>query len=377
MKTRALALVAAAAITVTAAPALPAATAAPDQLADLVTFNEISAAATQGRNAQGAPQDTVDPHRVLTNPRLEDVIAVVNDPTRDRIVLATTGTPTLELRRTIHRLYGSQAAVTQAPANLRPTSRDADTTPFTGGAAIGNYGAEHLRCTSGFSWTTSAGEPALLTAGHCYPAGSNQSVATNAIPGFRYWAGRATHTTVNSSGTIGLSGDLAVIDVQTTPDGTRIDRTSQGRMFVGGPTSTTTVPVTGVQPTARLGSSVCYSSAVLGEECGPIDADGHGGYTVIDTAFAYRSADGRIWTNLALALKDWGYCIRGGESGSPVYLPAAGGGVSANGIVNGGGGGDVEQQFVPRSSPTENCLLTFTPIGNASALWGGSVQTAG
>lgn len=377
MKTRALSLAGATALVALATATLPAANASPDPLADVVSFNDVAAAATQGRSVRTSAPSTIDARQVLANPALKDVTAVINDPAHNRVVLATDGPPDLELRRTVRRLHGPGAVLTQAPANLRPTSRDADTTPFAGGAAIGNYGAEHLRCTSGFSWATSTGSPALLTAGHCYPEGSDQSVATNATPGFRYWAGHAERTTVNSSGTIGLSGDLALIDVLAAPDGTDLDRSTQGRMFIGGPASSATVPVTGVQPTARMGTSVCYSSAVLGEECGPIDAAGHGGYTVIDSAFAYRSADGRIWTNLALAIKDWGYCVRGGESGSPVYLPGAGGAVTANGIVNGGGGGDVEEQFISRSSLTENCLLTFTPVGNATALWGGSIQTAG
>jgi hypothetical protein len=194
----------------------------------------------------------------------------------------------------------------------------------------------------------------MLTAGHCYPAGGEISVVTNATPGFRYWVGHAAQTTVDSSGTLGINGDLALIDTTTTADGTTLDGTGIARMFVGGATSGTTVPVAGVSKLAALGSEVCYSSSVLGEECGPIDPAGHGGYTVVDTAFAYRSSDGRLWTGLALAFKDWGYCVRRGESGSPVHRSRSDGGITANGILNGGSGGDVEEQFVAQNSMTGN-----------------------
>lgn len=360
-----------------AGPALGSPSAAGDfDLAPVVSFDDVLQEAARPHR-ESMPLRTPSPRDILTHPGLGDVYAVFHDRARRRLVLTTRHVPNSELRRRVRILLGPRGALAHAPVVLRPTSRDADTSPFSAGAAIGYYDDDRPRCTSGFSWRTETGQPAMLTAGHCYPAGGEISVATNATPGFRYWVGHVAQTTVNSSGTLGINGDLALIDTTATADGTTLDRTGAARMFVGGATSATTVPVSGVSMLATLGSEVCYSSSVLGEECGPIDAAGHGGYTVVDTAFAYRSSDGRVWTGLALALKDWGYCVRRGESGSPVYRDQPDGSIAANGILNGGSGGDIEEQFVAQDSITGNCLMTFTQIGSAYQLWGGQVDVTG
>jgi len=119
---------------------------------------------------------------------------------------------------------------------------------------------------------------------------------------------------------IGLDGDNAFITLVP-------QRRALAQVFNGGPTSDTTIPVSGVAD-LKDGIHVCYSGAASGEHCG---------FTVIGKphTVAFAEGDGTIRIR-----HEWratrAHCTsRVGDSGAPVYLERHGR-AYAVGILSGG-----------------------------------------
>ena len=207
----------------------------------------------------------------------------------------------------------------------------------------------------------------MLTAGHCYPTGSDLTAATNARPGYLYDMGASVGTTFNH-GTVGTDGDLALIN--TVPYG----RSGAPRMWSGGPTSTTSTTVNSVDLWTANGTAVCYSGMRRGVQCGTtVDSDGDGGYNVVDENYSWTDKAGEVLTRSVLATKGWGKCPQQGDSGAPVYINTPDTGVAAHGILSGGGGGG-DDQFVGKFEPS-HCIMMFTEIAQAYDQWSGHVET--
>ena len=204
--------------------------------------------------------------------------------------------------------------------------------------------------------------------------GSNFSAATNYGSGsYTYRMGHVVRSTVDSGGTVGSDGDLALISTKYALDGDLLNRSGAPRMFTQGTTSTTSTTVNSVDSWTSNGTAVCYSGMMRGVQCGTeVQDNGDGGFNVQDENYSYESSDGRQWNNVALTTKGWGKCPIPGDSGSPVYINTAGVGVAAHGILQGSGGGG-DDHYVGKYEPS-NCRMVFTEIGQAYQAFNGQVE---
>ena len=314
---------------------------------------------------------------VYDQPGMENISSAMHHYESNTVVLTSRVPVTDALREAVYLNFGDAAVLASEPVSIEPSSRDADTSPFYAGAWIGRYGASSSHCTVGFSWVGETGRSFMLTAGHCYPTGSNLSVATNFGNGNHlYQMGRVIRTTVDSGGTVGADGDLALIGTRVALDGTVLNRSGSPRMFTGGTTSTTSTTVNSVDRWTAVGVDVCYSGMKRGVQCGiEVQDDGDGGFLVQDENYSYESSDGRRWNNVALATKRWGRCPIPGDSGAPVYINTPGVGVAAHGILQGSGGGG-DDHYVGKYEIGGTCRMVFTEIGQAYQAFNGSVEVS-
>ena len=226
--------------------------------------------------------------------------------------------------------------------------------PFTAGARI----SAASECTSGFSWT-SQGTPAMLTAGHCAPNGGTVTVPGGAFGSVTSGSGEnwATGTgTVHFPGDTVYRGDLAMVKV-TAPG------TTQGRIYVGGPTSGTRKAVGAIWTRSPLvADAFCTGGAYSGEQCG---------WTVAAiNADVLVGAD--LARNVSVSSAKVGTCLQPGDSGGPVYTNRVDGKVTAKGVVSAGSGGGAD--FV--ADENDPCYSVFSDVRQALPVFGGSVQTA-
>jgi hypothetical protein len=331
--------------------------------------------------AVGHDQSQLDQivENVYKMPGMEDISSAIHDYSANRIILTSHNPVTDELRTAIYDNFGDAAVIASDPITLAPASRDADTSPFYAGGWLGHLNVSTPICTVGWSWVMADGSPRMLTAGHCYPTSgvgsADKSAATDYGSGsYTYQMGTAFSSTVNSGGTFGDDGDLAMIDTNRKANGDNLFREGDPQMFTGGTTSTTTTTVNSVDKWTSNGTAVCYSGMQRGVQCGNCcDSDGNGGYNVEDNNYSYESGDGRVWTHLAYTTKGWGKCVIPGDSGSPVYINTDGIGVAAHGILQGAAGGGPD--FYVGHFSTGHCVMIFTEIGQAYDGWLGHVET--
>lgn len=177
---------------------------------------------------------------------------------------------------------------------LAPVSRQNDAPPWKGGATIvlGN-----AACTSGFAVRNGANQRFLLTAGHC----GNPGV-------------RVTDPTGEFIGNAGAKH--ADHDIMLIPTGSVVNR-----QYVGGGDSNTTEIVRGWGD-VYVGEYLCQSGVTSARETGNPVCN-------IKVLFFYADREDLVEGEQMNGQQ----AARPGDSGGPVYGPAAGGGVIAKGTV--------------------------------------------
>ncbi|MEV7677925.1 hypothetical protein AB0O64_05095 [Streptomyces sp. NPDC088341] len=175
------------------------------------------------------------------------------DPADGRIVLETDAPPRLVSALT--DLSGAGAAQSEAAAQLRlrpGTTTDTfhrrdDSPPFYGG---GGLAAEGLLCSSGYAVQRS-GTRFMTSAGHCFNNGT--TVATE--------SGARTYGTVSDRRLPPVSNDAADMELIG-------GQSYAGRVFTGGVTSDTSIPVVSAGGAVVGFNNYCHSGRTTGEQCG-------------------------------------------------------------------------------------------------------------
>ena len=176
------------------------------------------------------------------------------DAATGRIVLDTNAPATVVSALT--QLSGAstaQRAVTGQMQVHRSTASDTwqrrdDVPAYYGGGGIQSGGA---LCSSGYAVTNSAGARFMVTAGHCFATGA--TVLTE--------AGTHTYGTVSNRHLPTVSGDAKDMELVG-------GQSYAGRIFTGGVTSSTSIPVVAAG-TAYVGyTNYCHSGRTTGEQCG-------------------------------------------------------------------------------------------------------------
>lgn len=287
---------------------------------------------TERLNRTPAQQDT-DSWIIFVDPRSNHAVIGASSPTADLDVIG----------------QDLPAAVTAwTNPNLRPLSRDNDTSPFRAGAAL--TGPQDP-CTSGFAWA-GLGTPHMLTAAHCAPSGGTLTVPS------ANWGTITSGSSENwttGTGTVMLPndttyrGDLAL--AQTTAGSS-----THGSTYRGNSTSNTTRAVGSTWTRSPQASDpYCTSGSVSGENCT---------WTVTATGANVTYSSGEVARNVTVGTSAT-FCLAGGDSGGPVYtvLPITGK-ARAKGIISSG------------STGNENCTSAFTDVLHAVTYFGGTAQTS-
>jgi hypothetical protein len=200
-------------------------------------------------------------------------------------------------------MSGKSAEQRQAASQLRLNhaavkdtfNRRDDIQPYWGGAGITDFGGI---CSAGYTVQNSVGTRSMVTAGHCFANG----------------AGVWTESGANFFGTVsnrhlptvtGEALDMELVGGQSYA----------GRIYSGGVTSTSSLPVVAAG-TAFVGyNNYCHSGRTTGENCG-------------HTA---TSISGQVCTQTGckspVIVFTGGNMIQGGDSGAPFYAKDSNGGV--------------------------------------------------
>lgn len=167
-------------------------------------------------------------------------------------------------------------------------SRQADISPFWGGAAIKN--AAGAVCSSGFVVKKSTGTRYMITAGHCYSVGTNVLTRGGNV----------------SMGTVVQRAPIASRDMEL------IGGKSYGRsVYVGGTNSSTGKTVTGAANPVVGTTGYCRSGQTTGEKCGQ---------KVISITANFCPTSGCKTNTIAY---NTGGASAGGDSGAPFYWPGS------------------------------------------------------
>jgi hypothetical protein len=217
--------------------------------------------------------------------------------------------------------YGTEAVAvrrTEVDAGMPAASREADSSPFWGGANVNG-------CTTGFPWHSSTVEM-MVTAGHCFPSGGSASTPVESMGTVRSGYEESWNSgtgTVLMSGQSTYRGDIALIRMYS-------GKYSGTRIYRGGYNSTSSAPVAGKwSRSPASGDQYCTGGRASGEQCGwKVVWSAAGNYT-------YNSGEvaRRVWRG-----DKRGWCIKAGDSGGPVYTVRSDGYVVAKGIISGATG---------------------------------------
>lgn len=172
-------------------------------------------------------------------------------------------------------------------------NRKDDTAPFYGGGGLSASGS---LCSSGYAVKNSAGTRYLTTAGHCYANG----VTVRTESGARV-VGVVTGRALASLG--GGARDMELLAGQSYA----------GRIFVGGTTSTTSLPVVSAGSATVGFNAYCHSGRTTGEQCG---------HTATSVTAQVCTTTGCKSPVIAFT---GGNLSQGGDSGSPFYAKNASG----------------------------------------------------
>lgn len=274
-----------------------------------------------GEGALGLPDSSAI---VMTAPDYENnrVIVTVDRPS-DRLFNGLAGR------------YGTHTVAVRVDADvprLRPATREADYSPFWGGAHLN---VPPGSCSSGFSWGDGTNNYMLL-AGHCVPDGGAvsttvQSMGTVAAGSRENWKTGPGNGTQYFTGQSTYRGDLALVTIEAGKNSSPyIYRESTGYGLVKEMWYRSPV----------IGDQYCTGGYKSGELCG---------WYVTQAFVDYTYTDGTTARNITAGGKT-GSCLIGGDSGGPTYTVRSDLGIAAKGIISGIGG---------------NCFNAFTDIWHA------------
>lgn len=286
---------------------------------------------------------------------------------RDNRIDAYATNVTISLRDALQTQFPGAVVLGQGPA-VNTFGRADDSSPFYGGALLGRKQtrdgpAADDPCTSGFSYRSATGAAQMLAAGHCWPTNSDRTIAATPYPfgQYNYILGyRAASSYRNGEGSIPVNGqqvgDISLLDVDR-------GKTSSAAIYVGGASSTTSMPVRGVNDTTSdVGGEFSISGRTTGETSG---------WTVVASMSSYTASSSGDFVAPVVRAERQGHCIRGGDSGAPVYTVASGG-AYALGILSGGGGGGNDQY----GGYFDPCRSFYSRVQNAPNAFGGRVLTS-
>ncbi len=166
-------------------------------------------------------------------------------------------------------------------------NRRDDSPSFYGG---GGLRASNALCSAGYTVTNASGNRWMVSAGHCYAIGTRVNTESNA----RYF-GTVTNRALTSLGQTGLDMELLNGGSYT------------GRIFTGGVTSTSSIPVVAAGSASVGYNNYCHSGRTTGENCG---------HTAVSTSAQVCTATGCKTNVIAFT---GGNLSQGGDSGSPFY----------------------------------------------------------
>ena len=213
------------------------------------------------------------------------------DATTGRIVMDTNAPATVVSKLTKATTNARVIAGFKVKVNKKRISdqfnRRDDSPAFYGG---GGLLASNALCSAGYTVTNASGNRWMVSAGHCYAIGTRVNTESNA----RYF-GTVTNRALASLGQTGL-------DMELLNGGSYA-----GRIFTGGVTSTSSIPVVGAGSASVGYTNYCHSGRTTGEQCG---------HTAISTTAQVCTATG-CKTNV-IAFRG-GVLSQGGDSGSPFY----------------------------------------------------------
>jgi hypothetical protein len=185
----------------------------------------------------------------------------------------------------------ASAANARVQVNKKRTSdqfhRRDDTPSFYGG---GGLLASNALCSAGYTVTNASGNRWMVSAGHCYAIGTRVNTESN----LRYF-GTVTNRALASLGQAGL--DMELLNGQPYA----------GRIFTGGVTSNTSIPVVAAGSASVGFTNYCHSGRTTGEQCG---------HTAVSTTAQVCTATGCKSPVIAFT---GGVLSQGGDSGSPFY----------------------------------------------------------
>ncbi|MGH3316617.1 MAG: hypothetical protein ACRDO0_10790, partial [Nocardioidaceae bacterium] len=191
-----------------------------------------------------------------------------------------------------------------SPMPLSSAARTNDRAPFSGGSRIVTGG---VACTSGFPAQRRAnGDDVLVFANHC---SSGRAGVVWRTAQQRRVVGRST--AIHS-----VRWDTQVLN----------GRRYGNAIFVGGIASNLGRRIVGPVATFSRGDRWCVSGSFSGELCGS---------RIINTNLLFRTSPGGPVMGPAVVLSQPGVAVAGqGDSGSPAFTRAAGGGVRVAGVLS-------------------------------------------
>jgi hypothetical protein len=186
---------------------------------------------------------------------------------------------------------GGSAAGVKVKVNKKRTTdlfqRRDDSPAYYGG---GGLLASNALCSAGYTVTNSTGNRWMVSAGHCYAIGTRVNTESN----LRYF-GTVTNRALASLGQGGLDMELLG------------GSSYAGRIFTGGVTSSTSIPVVAAGAASVGFNNYCHSGRTTGENCG---------HTAVSTTAQVCTATGCKSPVIAFT---GGVLSQGGDSGSPFY----------------------------------------------------------
>jgi hypothetical protein len=197
---------------------------------------------------------------------------------------------------TVNSTNGSP--IVQAVKVNKLTTHDAwnrrdDIPPFYGGGGIAAGGSI---CSSGYAVKIATGARFMVTAGHCWANGTAVRTESGATPYGTVLARRLPTVT-------GHPMDVEVLGGSSYA----------GRIFTGGVTSSTSIPVVAAGSAVVGYGNYCHSGRTTGEQCG---------HTATSTTAQVCTATGCKWPVIAYT---GGVIQQPGDSGGPFYAKDASG----------------------------------------------------
>ena len=229
------------------------------------------------------------------------IVVDTNAPTKLVDSLTTVGSATSAATQ---RSAGPKVQVNKKSVSDQFNRRD-DTPSFYGG---GGLLASNALCSAGYAVTNASGNRWMVSAGHCYAIGTRVNTESNV----RYF-GTVTNRALASLGQAGL--DMELLNGQPYA----------GRIFTGGVTSSSSIPVVSAGSAVVGYTNYCHSGRTTGEQCG---------HTAVSTTAQVCTQTG--CKSPVIAFRG-GVLSQGGDSGSPFYAKDASGAWIRGHVIAGDG----------------------------------------